>query len=117
MKSNIEGSTFITTEEFARFGLTVHLGTEEPHRVISKTEAMYIPARSTTADPSVVEDYNVGDNGNFISFYDSFRYLGTQISPDLNKSVDASIGAASFFEREESLNDNNIPPVSLFQLP
>jgi hypothetical protein len=67
----VEGSTFITTE-FARFGLTVHPGTKEPNRVPSKTEAMYIPARSTPTEPSATEDYDVGDNRKFISYYDSF---------------------------------------------
>jgi hypothetical protein len=92
-----EGSTFVTTElQFARLGLmTVHLGTKEPDRrvVISKTEVMYIHTYSTystsrlgtrqrIADPSSTEDYStygVGNNSNFISFCDSFRYGGTQI--------------------------------------
>jgi hypothetical protein len=55
-----------------RFGLTVHLGTKEPNRVTSKTEAMHIPARGTTLDPTATEDYDVLDNSRFISFYDSF---------------------------------------------
>jgi hypothetical protein len=38
---------------------------------LSKTEAMHIPARSILTDPSASEDYDVGDNGSFFSFYDS----------------------------------------------
>jgi hypothetical protein len=42
----IERSTFsITTAEVARFGLTVHLDTKEPHRVNSMTVAMYGTSR------------------------------------------------------------------------
>jgi hypothetical protein len=61
-KELIEGST-----QFAHFGVTIHFGTKEPDRATSKTEAMYIPARTTTADPSVTEDYDFRDNGNFIN--------------------------------------------------
>jgi hypothetical protein len=92
----IEGSTFLT-KEFARFGLTVHLGTKEPTRVTAKTEAMHIPARGTTPEPTATADYDVLDNGRFISFCDSFRYLGTQITPDLDETfeIDTRIRAAT----------------------
>jgi hypothetical protein len=38
--------------------------------------------------PSASEVYDVGDHGNFISFCDSFRYLGTQITFVLEESSD-----------------------------
>jgi hypothetical protein len=63
---------------FARSGLTVCLGTKEPVRVASRTEAMHIPVQSMPVDTSTTEDHNAGDNGNFISFCNS--YLGTQIT-------------------------------------
>jgi hypothetical protein len=47
---------------------------KESNRVTSMTEAMYIPARSMTTDPSMIDDYNAGHNGNIISFCDSFQY-------------------------------------------
>jgi hypothetical protein len=74
-------STFFTTES-ARFGLTLHLGTNEPARVTSTSEATHIPVQGTTADPSSTEDYDVVDNGHFIPSCDSFRYPGTQLKPD-----------------------------------
>jgi hypothetical protein len=83
----IEGSTFIG-KEFALFGLNVHLGTKEPTRVNTKTEAMHIPARGTTPDRTATADYDVLDNSRFISFCDSFRYLGTQITPDLDETFE-----------------------------
>jgi hypothetical protein len=64
-------------------------------------------------DPSVTKDYNVGDsgdynvgdNGNFMSetaattmsettaaSCDSFRYLGTQVTPDLEESSTLTLG-------------------------
>jgi hypothetical protein len=49
---------------------------------------MHILTRSELAVPSATADYDVGDNGNFISFCDSFRYLGPQITPDLEESFD-----------------------------
>jgi hypothetical protein len=69
----------------------------EPNPVTSKTEAMDIPARSMTADPSTIEDYNAGHNSNIISFCDSFRYLATQIKPDLEETsdIDTRIRAAT----------------------
>jgi hypothetical protein len=76
------------TTEFASSRLSVHLGTKESNQVTSKTKAMYIPARSMPTDPSVTKDYDVGDKGNFISSCDSFRYLVTQIAPDLKESFD-----------------------------
>jgi hypothetical protein len=60
----------------------------EPTRVTAKTEAMHIPARGTTSDPTATADYDVLDNSRFISFYDSFRYLGTQITPDLDETFE-----------------------------
>jgi hypothetical protein len=83
----IEGSTFIT-KEFARFGLTVHLGTKEPTRVTANTEALHIPDRGTTPDSTATAGYDVLDNSRFISFCDSFRYLGTQITPNLDETFE-----------------------------
>jgi hypothetical protein len=57
----IEGSTFIAIE-FVRFGLTVHLVAKEPDRVTSKTESPHAHPgsdRTTTADLSATEDYDV----------------------------------------------------------
>jgi hypothetical protein len=77
--------------------LTVHLGTRKPNQVTAKTEAMHIPARGTTPEPMKTADYDMLDNGRFISFCDSFRYLGTQITPDLEETfeTDTRIRAAS----------------------
>jgi hypothetical protein len=72
-----------------------YLGTKEPYRVTSKSEATYIPARSMSTDPSATEG-DVRDYENFNSFCDSFRYLGTQITLDLELSfvIDTRIRAA-----------------------
>jgi hypothetical protein len=78
--------SFLATE-FARFGLTVHLGIKEPNRVTSKTEAMHIAVGSMPTDPSATEDYGDGDNGNFISFCDSFRRLVSQSRPTLRRTL------------------------------
>jgi hypothetical protein len=85
--------------------LTVYLGTEEPTQVNAKTEAMHIPVRVTTPDPTAADDYDVLDNGRFISFYDSFRYLRTQITPGHEETfeIDSRIRAVtrSFMSRKD----------------
>jgi hypothetical protein len=49
---------------------------------------MHIPARGTTTpDPTATGDCDVLDHGGFIFFCDSFRYLGTQITPDLEEPL------------------------------
>jgi hypothetical protein len=77
--------------------LTVHLGTKVPTRVNTKIEAIHNPARGTTPEPAATADYDVLDNGRFISFCDLFRYLGTQSTPDLDETfeIDTRIRAAT----------------------
>jgi hypothetical protein len=73
----VEGTHFIVTT-FAKFGLTVHLGS---HRKKSKTEAMHISGKKdAVSDPSDIADYIVisdGDNSKFVSYCSRFKYLGS----------------------------------------
>jgi hypothetical protein len=75
--------------EFKRFGTIVHLGTHSK-KLGSKTEAMFIPPRNHGAGASVTHetaDYDVEDD-RFISFCDSFKYLGSFITPSLDEDFD-----------------------------
>jgi hypothetical protein len=82
----IEGTKFIN-DIFANFGLTVHLGmkeTETTKKEKTKTEALFIPARSNKSpNSSSTMDFDVGED-HFVSFCGSFCYLGTTITPDLD---------------------------------
>jgi hypothetical protein len=57
--------------------------------------------------PTATEDYDVGDNGDFISFCDPFRYLGTHITPDLDESFDELL-QASFMVKKAIFFDKRI---------
>jgi hypothetical protein len=61
---------------------------------------MYISARSMATYPSATEDCNIGDNKLYLLLVcDSFRYLGTLITPNLEISFDTDprIRAATRF--------------------
>jgi len=94
-------------DHFQQFGLQVHLGTRssgEPGApkkdVKSKTEAMFFPPFSRRKEKLPADrltgSYNVG-NGRFVSFCPHFRYLGTNITPDLDDTfdIDTRITAAT----------------------
>jgi exonuclease III len=63
---------------FRRFGLQMHIGRGQD---ASKTEAMYCPARGNSYDDADKSDFACDDG--FISFTDSFKYLGAIIDHTL----------------------------------
>jgi hypothetical protein len=85
----IAASKLIVTE-FKRFGLIVHLGTRSTKQA-SKTEAMFIPPRNHPNSEATftheTADYDVQPD-RFISFCDSFKYLGSLIVPSLSDDLD-----------------------------
>ena len=80
-KDIIKGTRFIV-ETFSKFGLTVHLGSRGQE---SKTEAMHFPgSQETPSTPEDTDDFVVipdGKNSRFVSYCDTFKYLGTFLTP------------------------------------
>jgi hypothetical protein len=94
----VKGTHFIVMT-FAKFGLTVHLGS---HGMKSKMEAMHIPGKQDVlSDPSDTADYIVisdGDNSKFVSYCSCFKYLGsflTQEACNVDYDIEAWLTAAS----------------------
>ncbi len=77
------------TEHFCKFGLEVHLGTkrEDGTTIKAKTEFMHVPIKgqesslTDTADLEILAD-------RFVSHCTQFRYLGSEITGDLDDSTD-----------------------------
>ena len=98
-RQDLVEATKLIVNQYKRLGLTVHLGVKTPQRIGSKTEALFIPGRSQEPVDTTGQDadYDVDDQ-HFISFCDSFKYLGTVISQDLTDSAEITkrIQAARF---------------------
>ena len=89
----ISGSKLIVNE-FASFGLSVHLGTRSKNES-SKTEAMFIPPRNSNVTDTFTRetgDYDVSED-RFISFCDNFKYLGSFFTPPLKEDFDINVRA------------------------
>jgi hypothetical protein len=102
----IEGSTFISTADFARFGVPISLGTKEPHRVSSNTEFTYIPTRSTTADQSANEDDDVGKTtvtSSPSAIY--FDILERKSRPSLRRALTLTLNRAASTEAFVAMKD------------
>jgi hypothetical protein len=90
-------ATIDLNTHFARFGLTMHLGSENTK---SKSEAMYFPPTLKQANLEVINNTLPEDlilpNGKKIHFVHSFKYLGSIITPSLNEDaeIDARIKKA-----------------------
>jgi len=72
--------------QFRRVGLEVHLGATDANgeKKDSKTKALFIPGRySSTPKPPADYDALLGRH---VSFVQSFVYLGTLITEDLDES-------------------------------
>ena len=109
-------------DHFRFFGLQVHLGTRssgEPNApkkdIKSKTEAMYFPPFSRRKEKLPTNrlsgSYDIGEN-RFVSFCPHFRYLGTNITPDLDDTfdIDTRITAATkaWHSMQSVLTDKSI---------
>jgi hypothetical protein len=73
-------------EHFETFGLKMHFGQDGSE---SKTEAMFFPA-SLRDNASKNNDVKIGlrnTDGGYITTTNSFKYLGSTITPDLHKDV------------------------------
>ena len=71
---------------FKRFGLLMHVGTADK---ASKTECMYYPPHRNdviTADDTAA--VAADEEGSFVTFTDSFKYLGSRIDCDLRDKHD-----------------------------
>ena len=80
------GGTF-AHDSFAKFGLQVHLGDRRDEKPKSKTEAMFVPARNSD-ESTTPADFDIIDEHHFVPFKDSFKYLRTIITSDLDDTVD-----------------------------
>ena len=80
-------------EHFAKFGLEVHLGNRAGNgkETKSKTEFMHIQANRE--EEPFTENFDVFQ-GRFISSCQTFRYLGSIISNDLDDTVDIEVRIA-----------------------
>jgi hypothetical protein len=80
----IEGATCLFNH-FRRFGLQMHIGRGQD---ASKTEAMYCPTRGNIYEEADLSNFTCADG--FISFTDSFKYLGAIIDHTLTSETDVA---------------------------
>jgi hypothetical protein len=80
-KEDLIKASKLIVPHFRRFGLTVHTGFKSKGEG-SKTEAMYIPKPQQESTTENTAAYDIDDD-RFITFCDTFKYLGSTFTPDL----------------------------------
>ena len=78
----IKGANYLF-HHLAKFGLQMHIGRNGG---ASKTEAMYFPSKDQKYEDGDTSNFNVDDG--YVSFTDTFRYLGSLIHNSLTSQAD-----------------------------
>ena len=103
----------IIDEHFKKFGLLMHKGNRNENKK-SKTEYTYFPSKirkiniNRTSDEqhiNATKDIHINDN-NFISHTDTFKYLGSLITSDLNDDTDINARIKSARQMFSSIRRN-----------
>lgn len=97
-RAQVENAEPVIFRVLKAFGLTMHVG-----RIVngvekaSKTEAVFFPSARDTELPDPLNTANISVDGGFISFSQSFKYLGSIIASNLSdlEECEARISAAS----------------------
>jgi exonuclease III len=86
-KEALQGGSEIIKEHFETFGLKMHFGQNGGE---SKTEAMFFPAslKDNTSENNDVKIPLRNTDGGYITTTNSFKYLGSTITPDLHEDVE-----------------------------
>ena len=93
-RTDAEVNMSISFNHFLRFGLRIHIGRNGGK---SKTEAMYFPASPKPPEELAVSKANIIIADGYITFADSFQYLGVKLveSLDCSHTIQARINKAS----------------------
>jgi hypothetical protein len=86
-KEALQGGSEIIKEHFETFGLKMHFGQNGSE---SKTEAMYFPAtlKGDTSENDEIKIPLRNTEGGYITTTNSFKYLGSTITPDLHEDTE-----------------------------
>jgi hypothetical protein len=92
-QNELEEAASKLQKHFERFGLIMHVGNSTTE---SKSEAMYFPpslaeAKNLEKRGAIPEDIRLPQNDERISFTQSFRYLGSIITPLLNEDAEIEV--------------------------
>jgi hypothetical protein len=113
-REDMQAGMDIVYSVFEKFGLNVHVGRNGK---LSKTEWMYFPCNGTKHLIIDKSSLHIGGaTGGTISYTDSFKYLGTNITSNLNCDVDTSrrieLARAMFASLKKSIFANKLLPDS-----
>ena len=86
-RSKLQAGCAFIYKHLKRFGLTMHVGRGDK---ASKSEAMFCPGHGSSYEDGDTSKMIITDDGGFIEFTKSFKYLGSIITPDLASTADVA---------------------------